>query len=212
MTQELICSHCGRVGGSLPKNKLFIMRHGQTEMNKEHLISGSIDDPLNEAGISQAREAAAKLKKEGEVFNFIISSPLSRALETAKIISETLKIDVRTDPRLRERYVGDYENQSEFPGMLKEFLKSEVPATNAEPLSSFRTRVLEILDEVSSSPQSIILITHALPLLIMLEKIKDWNLEKISEYKMPTNCVPMKIYYGENCSNCGNKFYELKSE
>jgi broad specificity phosphatase PhoE len=181
-------------------------------MNKEHLISGSIDDPLNETGIFQAREAAEKLRKKGEVFTFIISSPLSRALETAKIISEALKIDLYTDPRLRERCVGDYENQPEFPDMLKEFLKSEMPAINAEPLSSFRARILEILDEVSSSPQSVLLITHALPLLVILEKTKEWNLEKISGFKIPAHCVPMKIYFGDNCSNCGSKFYELKSE
>ena len=211
MSKELICSRCGRDGILVP-NALFILRHGQTKMNAEHLIIGCIDDPLNETGRSQAYEVAIKLKRENEVFDIVISSTLSRARETAEIIGRYLKLKVYADPRLCERCVGDYENKSEFPNMLKEFLGTELPAPNAESLSAFKKRVLELLYEISSSSKSALLITHALPLLIILGEIKNWTLESLLQHKIPINCVPIKFYFGEPCRNCGSKFYEPKSE
>lgn len=211
MPKELTCSRCGR-DGILARDALFILRHGQTEMCVKHLIIGCVDDPLNEAGRSQARKAAMELKRENELFNIIISSPLSRARETAEIIGRYLKLKVYTDLRLRERCVGDYENKSEFPTMLKEFLGAELPTPNAEPLSIFKKRMSELLNEISSSPKSILLVTHALSSLIMLGQIKNWTLEKLLQYEIPTNCVPIKFYLGEPCRSCGSKFYESKSE
>ncbi len=67
---------------------IYIIRHGQTELNSKRVLQGRSDYPLNEIGIQQAKEAAEKL--QGITFDTVYSSPLIRALQTAKIIAPNL--------------------------------------------------------------------------------------------------------------------------
>jgi uncharacterized phosphatase len=70
-----------------PKIGLFyFIRHGETDWNRKGIYQGPHDIPLNETGIAQAKEAAVKLASLD--IDAIVTSPLSRALSTAKIISE----------------------------------------------------------------------------------------------------------------------------
>ncbi len=72
---------------------LVMVRHGQTHYNAKGLVQGRINIPLNSTGRLQAQELAESLRVKGDVFDFIASSPLSRALETAYIIKKKLKMD-----------------------------------------------------------------------------------------------------------------------
>lgn len=79
---------------------LYIIRHGQTDWNLDGKIQGQNDIPLNDTGRIQASNVADKLAR----FNleYIVSSDLMRAAETAQIIGNKLNITVEYDPRLRE--------------------------------------------------------------------------------------------------------------
>ncbi len=68
------------------------IRHGQTDWNRDDRLQGSSDIPLNEAGRAQAHEAAGLLRGGG--WDAIVSSPLSRARETAEIIAADLGIEL----------------------------------------------------------------------------------------------------------------------
>lgn len=90
----------------------YIFRHGETDYNKEKRWQGcGIDIPLNQTGILQAQELAKHL--EGKGIEHIYSSNLKRALQTAQIVAERLKIGVDVIPDLREGCFGKAE------GMLK---------------------------------------------------------------------------------------------
>ena len=78
---------------------IYVVRHGQTDWNLEGRFQGRIDIPLNEKGKSQAKKTKEKL--EGIKFDKVFSSPLKRALETAKIITDE-PIDI--DDRIIERW------------------------------------------------------------------------------------------------------------
>ena len=67
--------------------RLYLVRHGETVWNFENRIQGASDVPLNDRGREQAESLAIKLQKIQ--FFKILSSPLERAFETAKIISLT---------------------------------------------------------------------------------------------------------------------------
>lgn len=69
--------------------KIYMTRHGQDQDNSEGILNGHRDKSLTEKGIEQAHEIADKIKESNLVFNTIYSSPLRRAFDTAKIISET---------------------------------------------------------------------------------------------------------------------------
>lgn len=71
---------------------LAFIRHGQTDWNLEQRLQGSTDIPLNDTGRGQARDAVAML--EGVDWEVIVSSPLSRARETATIIAAGLGIEL----------------------------------------------------------------------------------------------------------------------
>lgn len=68
---------------------LTMVRHGQTHYNNKGLVQGRINNPLNEKGKKQARVVAKFLKEK--TFDAVVSSPLSRALETAYIITKKIK-------------------------------------------------------------------------------------------------------------------------
>lgn len=72
--------------------RIELIRHGQTDWNRDGRLQGSSDIPLNDTGRAQAVETAAVLADQG--LSAIVSSPLMRARETARIIAEILDIDL----------------------------------------------------------------------------------------------------------------------
>ena len=86
--------------------ELTLVRHGETDMNKEGLVQAETDMALNKVGKEQAKAAAEKLK--GKKFDVIISSSMKRAVETAKIIGKELGLEVQTHEVFRERTMGKW--------------------------------------------------------------------------------------------------------
>ena len=84
--------------------RLYVVRHGETDWNVAKRWQGHADIPLNEAGRAQARETAEALR--GFAFTAIVSSPLSRASQTADAIAAASGLPVEIEPLLIERNVG----------------------------------------------------------------------------------------------------------
>ena len=74
------------------RDLLLIVRHGLTDWNVQMRLQGREEVPLNEAGKEQAKELAGLIGNAGKISN-IYTSPLSRAKDTASIISSELKLD-----------------------------------------------------------------------------------------------------------------------
>lgn len=87
---------------------IYIIRHGQTDANLRNELQGRRDVPLNEQGREQARRARAFLDERGILFDRVYSSPLCRAVETARIVSGG-GVPVEKDDRLLEMDYGPYE-------------------------------------------------------------------------------------------------------
>ena len=91
---------------SLVATTILLVRHGETDWNREHRWQGHADPPLNQLGRDQARALAARL---GETpLDAIYSSDLARARETAEIVAASMGLDVVADPALREIDVGEW--------------------------------------------------------------------------------------------------------
>ena len=80
--------------------RLLIARHCETDWNARHKVQGITDIPLNDKGRAQAAALAEKLASEG--VTRIVTSDLSRAVETATIVGARLGVAVEQDPRFRE--------------------------------------------------------------------------------------------------------------
>jgi probable phosphoglycerate mutase len=90
--------------------ELLLVRHGETDWNRERRFQGHADRPLNDAGREQARELAGALA--GERIDAVYTSDLARARETAEILAAQLGTDVVALRELREIDVGSWQGLS----------------------------------------------------------------------------------------------------
>lgn len=149
---------------------LYIIRHGQTEMNSRHALQGRSDFALNEAGFAQARSAAEKLR--GVRFDRVYSSPLRRAVQTAELLAPGAEIVI--DERLIEMDYGPYEGTDlhnlppEILTFFSDFVHNPAP-TGMEPLSDVVARVGAFLEELRHTEENILISTHAIAMKGILE-------------------------------------------
>ena len=153
---------------------IYIIRHGQTAKNKENLLQGRSDVPLNDNGVRQAEAAADWLRAQGVHFDAVFTSPLTRAVETAKIIAPGAPLTV--EERLIEMDYGPYEGMDltkPAPEILKffsDFVHNPAP-DGMEPLSAVTARLGEFLEEIreQAERENILLSTHAIAMKGALE-------------------------------------------
>jgi len=88
----------------------YLIRHGESEWNAENRLCGRSDVPLSETGRRQAKSLAERLKPIP--FEAFYSSPLERALETARLISASVALPPVPDPRLVELDYGQWEGKT----------------------------------------------------------------------------------------------------
>ena len=153
-------------------NMICIIRHGKTDLNQANVLQGRSDHPLNEEGIDQARKAAEKLKSIS--FSYVFSSPLQRALETAKIIVPDL--EPIKDDRLIEMDYGPYEGSDlnkldpELLRFFSDFVNEKAPE-GMEELSDVVKRTGEFLKEIKDLEGNVLVSTHAIAMKGLLENL-----------------------------------------
>ena len=100
---------------------IYVTRHGETDYNLQNRYAGSTDIALNSKGIQQAKDLADKLAVLK--FDIIISSPLSRAKQTAEIINKSFDVPIVIMDEFSEINVGVYE------GLTREEAQTKYPET-----------------------------------------------------------------------------------
>ena len=130
---------------------LLLVRHGETDWNRDQRWQGHSDTSLNEVGREQARALAETLDRPDRIY----SSDLARARETAEIIGEHVGVPIEVDPRLRERRFGAWEGltaaeiEERFAADLARWRSGEGPgASDAEDFTAFAARVGSFVDEL----------------------------------------------------------------
>lgn len=91
-------------------SRLYVVRHGETDYNREGRYQGRIDVSLNAAGRVQAERAAERIASLD--IDHIFSSPLKRARETAQVIASRLNTSFHCIEGLAERSLGGFEGQT----------------------------------------------------------------------------------------------------
>lgn len=153
--------------------EILVARHGQTDWNHKRKWQGLSDIPLNETGLSQARNLGNLLIKEG--IQTIHTSDLIRAMETARIVSEIIGVSkIRPDARLRERSLGKFEgwhtedvaNYAGIPEEKHHLLESDEKfadvLSSVEPWDSFRSRIWNAFLDIYSrtDTEKILIVGH----------------------------------------------------
>lgn len=144
--------------------KIYITRHGQTDYNKQSLMQGRSDIPLNETGLAQAEATKEKI---GDIkFDAVYASPLIRALTTASVISGLSKDEIITDERIIEADFGKYEAENYFkvgfPMKLYWMFPEIFPAPKGvETIKSMVLRTADFLKELETKDyENVLVVCH----------------------------------------------------
>lgn len=175
--------------------ELYIVRHGETDFNKNGKYLGRINVSLNSAGISQANQLAEKVSELN--IDIIFCSPLKRTVETARIIKSRHNCEIVIDSHFIERSVGVYE------GLTKEEAKNKYPdlyernitrvfneaPPNGETINEVIKRVFYRLDEIKRQDRffNIMIVTHGFVAKVINKYFNPKTTEKDFFYFSLTN-------------------------
>ncbi len=148
--------------------ELILIRHGETDWNRELRFQGHIDVPLNDMGHEQARRLGLRLA--GEQVSHLISSDLMRAQQTAAPAARQLMLEVVTSAALREQNFGVVEGmradeiQSLHPRAWEDWLqfREDHAMPEGESPRQFHARIIEALGGIAltHTGQAVLVVTH----------------------------------------------------
>lgn len=175
--------------------EFYLLRHGETDLNAEGVLQGSIDAELNDHGRHQAAQAADVFRSIK--LTDIISSPQKRALLTAETVAEVVGLPVGTNALLRER------NWGEFEGKLR--LSRLDDGEGVESLSELHARARQALRDVFSQHGGApLVVTHSGLIKAMLTVLNCSVPDKLKNCEIIRLTVPLTsaAYGNPPISNC----------
>ncbi len=178
---------------------LYLVRHGETEHNLNHIIQGQIDSPLTELGKTQAEQTSNELKDIP--FSACYYSPLGRTTKTAEIILKHHNIPAYADRNLMEFDMGVLEgevNDHTLHGLeFKNFAiaphKYITPVKNGETYESLTERVYNCCYNISnahSDDEKILIVSHGGPLRSLLNPLIN---KPRSEFWLAPDVTPASV-------------------
>jgi 2,3-bisphosphoglycerate-dependent phosphoglycerate mutase len=148
--------------------EILLVRHGETDWNRERRVQGHTDRPLNDEGRKQAQALARELA--GDNVDAVYSSDLVRAHETARIVAGRLGLDVIVLPELRERDFGTWEGLTDDEILARFPQAHNGPWGDAESREEMLDRVREAIARIAAAHPngSVLVITHGGPVRALL--------------------------------------------
>ena len=181
---------------------LYFTRHGQTIWNVENKICGATDIELTALGHQQAEELGRKLLEEGLVIDEILYSPLVRAAETARHISEITGIPRRMEVRLKEQNFGKYESTArdgtEFYQAKMNFINSY---EGGESMLKLCHRIYGLLDDIrkEADHKTYLLVAHNGIARAVHSYFYDMTNEEFSKFGVK-NCAFLRYDFPESAA------------
>ena len=172
----------------------YFVRHGQTVWNVENKICGATDIELTELGHQQAIDTGKKIVEERIKADEILYSPLIRAAETARHISEITGIPARMEPRLIEQNFGKWESTprdgADFKKAKEFFACSH---EGGESTLRLAQRIYNLLDDIKaeSDSKTYILVAHNGIARVVQSYFTDMSNEEYAAFGIK-NCQVMR--------------------
>ena len=154
-------------------NTIYMIRHGETDANKNFIVQGRMDNPLNQNGIDQAKKTGEYLIKHQEHFDLIVASPLKRAYDTAKVICGILgdQKTVLTHSGFIERNFGDFDGKKIDVEYSVKVINDLIP--HMEKNAELEERIFTALDELCTRypNKKILIVAHSHVIKAVLVKL-----------------------------------------
>jgi broad specificity phosphatase PhoE len=183
--------------------KLILIRHGETEWNKQRRIQGCRSDTrLSQKGLEEADRLATVLRKER--IDAIYSSPMKRAAETAQIIAEACKLPVQVFNELREIDAGDLDGlfERELTGSYEAAWRemcggnASTPLPGGESLQDLQKRTSWAIDRMLEKhiDGTVVVVAHLLANLVMVCQALGIDLSQIARLKQaPASITTLEL-------------------
>jgi len=175
--------------------KIFLVRHGEV-VNKKNIIYGNMPLKLSKKGEQEAKKAGVFLK--GKNIAAIFVSPMRRAQQTAKILSQTIsksEARVQIGKDLRESGWGHFlegltweQARKKYPKETLLYMRQPSKAKKGESLQNMAARLLKVIQKgIKRYPgQNFVLVSHRDPILAVLLKISKRSFDDL--YKVQYFC------------------------
>lgn len=152
----------------MAETTILLVRHGETDWNRDRRVQGHTDTPLNETGRAQARELAGALAAES--FDAVYTSDLARAQDTAALVAADHAVELVPLVALRERHFGTWE------GLTDDEVLARFPDArpghwgDGETAEEMTERVLAALATIAAAHPggTVLVVSHGGPLRAVL--------------------------------------------
>jgi len=148
--------------------ELIVIRHGETDSNREHRFQGQLDVPLNATGLQQAERLAEALASEP--FDAMVASDLQRARQTAAPLADRRGLEVRADAAWREQSFGQIEGlrvkalHEQQPELFARWAQhdADFALPGGESVRRFHARILAAAGRLAEAfpRRRVLLVTH----------------------------------------------------
>ena len=173
----------------------YFVRHGETVWNVENKICGKTDIELTQKGHQQAIETGRKILEMGITADVILTSPLVRAKETARHISEITGIPMQVEPRLIEQNFGRYESTPRDGAEFHEAKKDMASRFGTgESMLQLAQRIYNLLDDIKKGDKECILVAHNGIVRIVESYFREMDNEEFSSCGIK-NCEIKRYEY-----------------
>lgn len=176
----------------MTKTIIGLLRHGQTDWNIDFRLQGVTDIPLNETGIAQSRDAAQVI--DAKDWDLVISSPLSRAKDTAKIVAEENDLGkVSIEELLLERSFGEAEGLSHEEWRAKYADSNSVPGGESLPdLEHRANRLLQTL-ATKYAGKRVLAVSHGALIRVLLRIVSQGEFPRDGE-RLGNACLSVFVH------------------
>ncbi|MFF9620564.1 bifunctional RNase H/acid phosphatase [Streptomyces griseosporeus] len=185
-----------------------LLRHGETPLTPQKRFSGSggTDPSLSDIGREQAERVAAALARRGTI-QHIVSSPLARTRETARIVAARLGLEVTVEDGLRETDFGAWEGltfgevRERYPDDLNAWLASPqaAPTGGGESFAETATRIAAARDKLVAAyaGRTVLLVTHVTPIKTLVRLALGAPPESLFRMELSAASLSVVAYYAD---------------
>ncbi len=191
---------------------IIMVRHGESEANRNNIFAGSFDADLQHRGEKQAEKTAEFIAENYKV-DKIYASDLKRAFKTGKAVADRTGVEIIPDRRLREISAGKWEGEKFDDLVIKypeEYTVWRTDLGNArcpggESTKELGERILAALTEIAEQNEgkTVVIATHATPVRAMQTHCIYGDLGRMKDVKWVSNASVSEFFYENGKFTCG---------
>jgi len=190
---------------------LLMIRHGESEANRNKLFAGNLDADLQNNGLKQAQKTAEFIAANYKV-DKVYASDLKRAFKTGKCVADLVGVEIIPNKNLREISAGKWEGIS-FDDLAVNYADDynvwltdigNACCTGGESVKQLGKRIMDELTAIASANggKTIVIATHATPIRVMQTLVQYGNLDNMKSVSWVTNASVTTFEYENGVWRC----------